>query len=63
MFGPIYRDRIRTVSLTSDYRLQDNFGGTNYLTLNYGRGSTSSAPRTATTTFCRATMRPANSPR
>jgi hypothetical protein len=23
VFGPIYADRIRTASLTSDYRLQD----------------------------------------
>ncbi len=38
VFGPIYADRIRTVSLTSDYRLQDNFGGTNYLTVNYRQG-------------------------
>ena len=38
MFGPIYNDRIRTVSLTSDYRLQDNFGGTNYLTVNWRQG-------------------------
>jgi hemolysin activation/secretion protein len=38
VFGPIYADHIRTVSLTSDYRLQDNFGGTNYLTLLYRQG-------------------------
>jgi hemolysin activation/secretion protein len=38
VFGPIYADRIRTASLTSDYRLQDNFGGTNYLTANYRQG-------------------------
>ena len=38
MFGPIYNDHIRTVSLTSDYRLQDNFGGNNYLTLTYRQG-------------------------
>ena len=38
VFGPIYNDHIRTVSLTSDYRLQDNFGGNNYLTLNYRQG-------------------------
>ena len=37
-FGPIYADHIRTVSLTSDYRLQDNFGGNNYLTVNYRQG-------------------------
>ena len=38
VFGPIYADRIRTASLTSDYRLQDNFGGTNYLTANFRQG-------------------------
>jgi hemolysin activation/secretion protein len=38
VFGPIYADRIRTMSLTSDYRLQDNFGGNNYLTVNYRQG-------------------------
>jgi hemolysin activation/secretion protein len=38
VFGPIYADRIRAASLTSDYRLQDNFGGTNYLTVNYRQG-------------------------
>jgi len=38
VFGPIYADRIRTMSLTSDYRLQDSFGGNNYLTVNYRQG-------------------------
>ena len=38
IFGPIYNDHIRTISLTSDYRLQDNFGGTNYLTVNWRQG-------------------------
>jgi len=38
LFGPIYNDYIRTVSLTSDYRLQDNFGGNNYFTLTYRQG-------------------------
>jgi hemolysin activation/secretion protein len=38
VFGPIYADRIRTASFTSDYRLQDNFGGINYLTVNYRQG-------------------------
>ncbi len=38
MFGPIYNDHIRTVSLTSDYRLQDNFGGNNYFTLTWRQG-------------------------
>jgi hemolysin activation/secretion protein len=36
--GPIYNDHIRTVSLTSDYRLQDNFGGNNYFTLTWRQG-------------------------
>lgn len=38
VFGPIYRDHIRTVSLTSDYRLQDSFGGSNFLTLTFRQG-------------------------
>jgi hemolysin activation/secretion protein len=38
VFGLIYADRIRTASLTSDYRLLDGFGGTNYLTVNYRQG-------------------------
>jgi hemolysin activation/secretion protein len=38
VFGPIYKDHIRTVSLTSDYRLQDDFGGTNYFALTYRQG-------------------------
>ena len=38
VFGPIYIDHIRTVSLTTDYRLQDNFGGTNYLTVTWRQG-------------------------
>jgi hemolysin activation/secretion protein len=38
MFGPIYSDRIRTFGLTSDYRVQDNFGGNNYLTLAWHQG-------------------------
>jgi hemolysin activation/secretion protein len=33
VFGPIYNDHIRTLSLLADYRLQDPLGGTNYLTL------------------------------
>lgn len=36
--GPIYDDRIRTFSLTSDYRLQDNFGGNNYLAITWREG-------------------------
>jgi len=38
VFGPIYDDHIRTVSLTSDYRLQDGFGGLNYATMTYRQG-------------------------
>lgn len=38
VFGQVYADRIRTASLTSDYRLQDGFGGTNYVTVNYRQG-------------------------
>src|SRR6267143_5128666 len=38
VFGPIYNDHIRTVSLTSDYRLQDNFGGNNYFTVAWRQG-------------------------
>jgi hemolysin activation/secretion protein len=37
-FGAIYNDHIRTVSVTADYRLQDNFGGTSYLTLTGRQG-------------------------
>jgi hemolysin activation/secretion protein len=38
VFGKIYDDHIRIFSLTSDYRLQDAFGGTNYTTLAYRQG-------------------------
>jgi len=38
VLGPFYNDHIRTVSLTSDYRLQDNFGGNNYFTLMWRQG-------------------------
>ena len=38
VFGPTYADHIRTVSLTSEYRLVDSFAGTNYLTLLYRQG-------------------------
>ena len=38
LFGPIYDDRIRTFGLTGDYRLQDSFGGNNYLTLAWRQG-------------------------
>jgi hemolysin activation/secretion protein len=38
VFGPIYKDHIRTVSLTSDYRLQDGLGGTNFATMTFRQG-------------------------
>ena len=38
VFGPIYYDKIRTFNLTTDYRLQDYFGGTNYLTVLWRQG-------------------------
>ena len=37
-FGPIYSDAIRTISLNGDYRLKDDFGGVNYLTVNWRQG-------------------------
>jgi hemolysin activation/secretion protein len=33
IFGPIYDDRIRTLTLTGDYRFRDDFKGVNYLTV------------------------------
>jgi hemolysin activation/secretion protein len=38
VFGKLYDDHIRTATLTSDYRLQDDFGGLNYATLTYRQG-------------------------
>jgi hemolysin activation/secretion protein len=38
VFGPFYYDKIRTFNLTTDYRLQDNFRGTNYLTVLWRQG-------------------------
>jgi hemolysin activation/secretion protein len=38
VLGKLYDDHIRTVTLTSDYRLQDAFGGNNYATLTYRQG-------------------------
>jgi hemolysin activation/secretion protein len=38
IFGPIYNDYIRTISLTSDYRLQDGLRGENYFTTTYRQG-------------------------
>ena len=58
MFGPIYNDRIRTVSLNADYRLQDNFGGTNYLTVNWRQGLDILGASHKTTISCRVTARP-----
>lgn len=37
-FGPYYNDHIRTLNFTGDYRLNDNFGGTNYLTGTWHQG-------------------------
>ena len=38
VLGQIYDDHIRTVSLTSDYRMQDDIGGNNFLTLTFRQG-------------------------
>ena len=38
IFGLIYHDHIRTVGLAADYRLQDGFGGTNYLAVGWRQG-------------------------
>lgn len=38
VFGKLYDDHIRTISLATDYRLQDAFGGLNYVTLTYRQG-------------------------
>lgn len=38
VFGAFYMDHIRTIRLTADYRLQDDFGGTNYLTATWRQG-------------------------
>jgi hemolysin activation/secretion protein len=37
-FGITYRDHIRTVSLTADYKLQDKLDGWNYLTVIWRQG-------------------------
>ena len=39
LFGPFYNDHISTVNLTADYRLQDDFGGTNYLDADLAPGA------------------------
>ena len=36
--GAIFRDHIRTVGLTADYQLRDDYGGSNYLTLGVRQG-------------------------
>ncbi len=38
VFGLTYRDHLRMVSLTADYKLQDNFGGWNFLTVTGRQG-------------------------
>ena len=38
MLGPNYQDHIRTVDLRADYRLNDDFGGWNYLNLTLRQG-------------------------
>lgn len=38
VIGPVYNDHVRTISFTSDYRLQDGFGGNNFATLIYRQG-------------------------
>lgn len=37
-FGPLYRDHLRTLYFTGDYRLKDEYGGANYLTLTLRKG-------------------------
>jgi hemolysin activation/secretion protein len=38
VFGAIYRDHVRTLGLSADYRLQDSFKGTNFLTVGFRQG-------------------------
>jgi hemolysin activation/secretion protein len=38
VFGTIYKDHIRTLGLSADYKLQDEFKGTNYLTVAWRQG-------------------------
>jgi hypothetical protein len=56
-------DRIRTVNLTSDYRLRDNFGGTNYFAMTWRQGLDIMGPRTGAAISCRAAAHPPISPR
>lgn len=37
-FGPLYKDLLRTLYFTGDYRLKDEYGGANYLTLTLRKG-------------------------
>jgi hemolysin activation/secretion protein len=37
-FGSLYRDHLRTLYFTGDYRLKDEYGGVNYLTLTLRKG-------------------------
>jgi hemolysin activation/secretion protein len=36
--GDVYRDHLRTISLSGDYRLKDEYGGVNYLTVTLRKG-------------------------
>jgi hemolysin activation/secretion protein len=38
IFGTLYNDHLRTVSMTADYMLKDDFGGTSYLTATLRQG-------------------------
>ena len=38
VFGTIYSDRVRTLGISADYRLQDYFNATNYLTVAFRQG-------------------------
>lgn len=38
VFGDVYRDHLRTINLSGDYRLKDEFGGVNYLTVTLRKG-------------------------
>jgi len=38
VYGTLYQDHLRTIALSADYRMKDNFGGNNYLTLAWRQG-------------------------
>jgi hemolysin activation/secretion protein len=38
VFGPLYKDQIRTANLTADYHVVDGLGGNNYFTATYRQG-------------------------